>query len=146
LTLIFAGLHTLAAMMRFCWRFGVVNNAGAIGIDFTVRNMPVEEWDRLIGTDLRGLFPTTKFALPHMPTKPVGKIINIGSELCRKGRETQAHYCAAKAGINGFTRAFAPRSWAQHLRQHACAWTDRRRPDPGGHDARVDLLHLTTGF
>src|SRR3981081_2548849 len=83
----------------------LVNNAGAIGKDYTVRDMPIEEWDRLIGTDLRGVFLTTKFALPHMPTTPVGKIINISSELSRKGRPTQAHYCAAKAGINGFTRA-----------------------------------------
>jgi 3-oxoacyl-[acyl-carrier protein] reductase len=83
----------------------LVNNAGAIGREFTVRDMPVEEWDRLIGTDLRGVFLTTKFALPHIPTDPVGKIINISSELSRKGRPTQAHYCAAKAGINGFTRA-----------------------------------------
>jgi 3-oxoacyl-[acyl-carrier protein] reductase len=104
LTLIFAGLHTLAAMMRFSW-FGVVNNAGAIGIDFTVRDMPFEEWDRLIGTDLRGVLLTTKFAVQHMPTEPVAKIINIGSELCRKGRETQANDCAAKGGTNGFTRA-----------------------------------------
>jgi 3-oxoacyl-[acyl-carrier protein] reductase len=83
----------------------LVNNAGAIGQEVTVRDMPVEEWDRLIGTDLRGVFLATKFALPHMPTDPVGKIINISSELSRKGRATQAHYCAAKAGINGFTRA-----------------------------------------
>ena len=83
----------------------LVNNAGAIGEEVTVRDMPVEEWDRLIGTDLRGVFLATKFTLPHMPTDPVGKIINISSELSRKGRETQAHYCAAKAGINGFTRA-----------------------------------------
>lgn len=90
-------------------RFGrinvLVNNAGAIGHEYTVRDMPVEEWDRLIGTDLRGVFLATKFALPHMPTEPVGNIINIRSELSRKGRPTQAHYCAAKAGINGFTRA-----------------------------------------
>jgi 3-oxoacyl-[acyl-carrier protein] reductase len=90
-------------------RFGriniLVNNAGAIGEEVTVRDMPVEEWDRLIGTDLRGVFLATKFTLPHMPTDPVGKIINISSELSRKGRQTQAHYCAAKAGINGFTRA-----------------------------------------
>ena len=90
-------------------RFGriniLVNNAGAIGQEVTVRDMPVEEWDRLIGTDLRGVFLATKYALPHMPTEPVGKIINISSELSRKGRPTQAHYCAAKAGINGFTRA-----------------------------------------
>jgi 3-oxoacyl-[acyl-carrier protein] reductase len=83
----------------------LVNNAGAIGEEVTVREMPVEEWDRLIGTDLRGVFLATKFTLPHMPTDPVGKIINISSELSRKGRQTQAHYCAAKAGINGFTRA-----------------------------------------
>ncbi len=90
-------------------RFGriniLVNNAGAIGQEVTVRDMPVEEWDRLIGTDLRGVFLATKFTLPHMPTDPVGKIINMSSELSRKGRQTQAHYCAAKAGINGFTRA-----------------------------------------
>src|SRR5712691_985451 len=82
-------------------RFGriniLVNNAGAIGQEVTVRDMPVEEWDRLIGTDLRGVFLATKFTLPHMPTDPVGKIINISSELSRKGRQTQAHYCAAKA-------------------------------------------------
>ncbi len=83
----------------------LVNNAGAIGQEVTVRDMPVEEWDRLIGTDLRGVFLASKFTLPHMPTDPVGKIINISSELSRKGRQTQAHYCAAKAGINGFTRA-----------------------------------------
>jgi 3-oxoacyl-[acyl-carrier protein] reductase len=83
----------------------LVNNAGAIGKDYTVRDMPIEEWDRLIATDLRGVFLTTKYTLPHMPTEPVGKIINISSELSRKGRPTQAHYCAAKAGINGFTRA-----------------------------------------
>ena len=81
----------------------LVNNAGAIGKEYTVRDMPVEEWDRLIGTDLRGVFLATKFALPHIPTKPVGKIINVSSELARLGRPTQAHYCAAKAGINGFT-------------------------------------------
>ena len=40
-----------------------------------------------------------------MPTDPVGKIINMNSELSRKGRGAQVHYCSAKAGINGFTRA-----------------------------------------
>lgn len=83
----------------------LVNNAGAIGQGVSVRDMSVEEWDRLIGTDLRGVFLATKFALPYIPTDPVGKIINISSELARKGRPTQAHYCAAKAGVEGFTRA-----------------------------------------
>lgn len=98
-----------SAVERTVQRFGriniLVNNAGAIGEEVTVQDMAVEEWDRVIGTDLRGVFLATKFALPHMPTDPVGKIINMSSELSRKGRATQVHYCAAKAGINGFTRA-----------------------------------------
>lgn len=92
-------------MARFHHINILVNNAGAIGKEYTVRDMPIDEWDRLIGTDLRGVFLATKFALPHIPTDPVGKIINISSELARKGRPTQAHYSAAKAGVEGFTRA-----------------------------------------
>ncbi len=92
-------------------RFGrinvLVNNAGAIGDELKIVDLPVEEWDRLIGTDLRGVFLTTKFALPHIPTTPTGKIINIGSELALKGRAGYAHYCAAKGGIIGFTYALA---------------------------------------
>jgi 3-oxoacyl-[acyl-carrier protein] reductase len=90
---------------RFACINVLVNNAGAIGGEVTVRDMPVDEWDRVIGTDLRGVFLATKYTLPHMPTDPVGKIINMSSELSRKGRGTQVHYCSAKAGINGFTRA-----------------------------------------
>jgi 3-oxoacyl-[acyl-carrier protein] reductase len=92
-------------------RFGriniLVNNAGAIGAELPIVDLPVEEWDKLIGTDLRGVFLTTKFALPHIPSDPVGKVINIGSELALKGRAGYAHYCAAKAGIIGFTYALA---------------------------------------
>lgn len=92
-------------------RFGrinvLVNNAGAIGAEVRVADMAVEEWDKLIGTDLRGVFLTTKFALPHIPSDPVGKIINMGSELALKGRAQYAHYCAAKGGIIGFTYALA---------------------------------------
>ncbi len=92
-------------------RFGrinvLVNNAGAIGAEVPVVDLTVEDWDQLIGTDLRGVFLTTKFALPHMPTDPVGKIISIGSELALKGRAGYAHYCAAKGGIIAFTYALA---------------------------------------
>lgn len=92
-------------------RFGhvnvLVNNAGAIGAEVSIRDMPLEEWDLLIGTDLRGVFLMTKLTLPHMPTEPTGKIINIGSELALKGRANYGHYCAAKGGIIGFTFALA---------------------------------------
>ena len=49
---------------RFGWINILVNNAGAIGHEVTVRDMPVEEWDRVIGTDLRGVFLATKYGFP----------------------------------------------------------------------------------
>ncbi len=92
-------------------RFGrinvLVNNAGTIGAEISVAEMSVEEWDHLVGTDLRGVFLTTKFALPHIPTEPVGKIINIASELALKGRAGYGHYCAAKGGVIALTYALA---------------------------------------
>ena len=85
----------------------LVNNAGTIGKELPVRDMPAEEWDRLIAVDLRGVFLHAKHFIPLLTTTPVGKIINISSELSRKGRARYAHYCAAKAGVNGFTRSLA---------------------------------------
>ena len=85
----------------------LVNNAGAIGAEVDVVDMTVEQWDFLVNTDLRGVFLATHFALPHMPTDPIGKIINIGSELALKGRAKFGHYCAAKGGVIGFSYALA---------------------------------------
>jgi 3-oxoacyl-[acyl-carrier protein] reductase len=47
------------------------------------------------------------FALPHFAKDPVGKIINIGSELALKGRANFGHYCAAKGAVIGFSYALA---------------------------------------
>ena len=85
----------------------LVNNAGTIGRECPVADMPVDEWDHLISVDLRGVFLSAKYFTPLIDTHPVGKIINITSELSKKGRANFAHYCAAKGGINSFTRSLA---------------------------------------
>jgi len=85
----------------------LVNNAGTIGIEVNVADMEVAEWDKVIGTDLRGVFLTTKYFIPLIAKEPVGKIINISSELSAKGRAAYAHYAAAKGGINSFTKCLA---------------------------------------
>jgi len=85
----------------------LVNNAGTIGLEVNVVDMEVEEWDKVIGTDLRGVFLTTKYFVPLIAKDPVGKVINISSELSIKGRAAYAHYAAAKGGINGFTKCLA---------------------------------------
>jgi 3-oxoacyl-[acyl-carrier protein] reductase len=91
--------------------FGKINilvaNAGTVGKEYPVKDMPIAEWDHLISVDLRGIFLAAKYFIPIIANDPVGKIINISSELSKKGRANYAHYCAAKAGINGFTRSLA---------------------------------------
>jgi len=85
----------------------LVNNAGTIGKEYAIQDMPVDEWDHLISVDLRGVFLASKYFLPLIDKSPVGKIINITSELSKKGRAKFAHYCAAKGGINSLTRSLA---------------------------------------
>jgi 3-oxoacyl-[acyl-carrier protein] reductase len=84
----------------------LVNNAG---MDTTspVETMPTEMFDRMIAVHLRGTFLCTREVLPAMRRKGWGRIINISSQLAHKGGPTMAHYCAAKAGIMGFTKSLA---------------------------------------
>lgn len=84
----------------------LVNNAG---IDTTclLAEMPTEMWDRMIDIHLKGTFLCTREVLPAMKAKRWGRIINLSSQLAHKGAPTMVHYCAAKAGIMGFTRSLA---------------------------------------
>jgi 3-oxoacyl-[acyl-carrier protein] reductase len=84
----------------------LVNNAGFLTI-FPVADMPLEAWDAMMATHLRGTFLTTQLVLPQMLERRSGKIINIASQLAYKGRAGLAHYCAAKAGMIAFTRVLA---------------------------------------
>jgi 3-oxoacyl-[acyl-carrier protein] reductase len=84
----------------------LVNNAGICSV-VPVIDMPLEEWRRLIDTDLTSVFICTKAVLPTLVQQRWGRIICIGSQLALKGADTMAHYCAAKAGVHGFVRALA---------------------------------------
>ncbi len=88
----------------------LVNNAGTIGLEVSVENMEVEEWDRVVNTDLRGVFLSSKYFIPLIKARTdgtVGKIINISSELSKKGRSCYGHYAASKGGINSLTMCMA---------------------------------------
>jgi 3-oxoacyl-[acyl-carrier protein] reductase len=84
----------------------LVNNAG---IDTTceLEVMSTEMWDRMIDVHLKGTFLCTREVLPPMRRRKWGRIISLSSQLAHKGAPTMVHYCAAKAGIMGFTRALA---------------------------------------
>lgn len=80
----------------------LVNNAGI----FTLGNseeLPVAEWERIIGVNLKGVFLGTRHVLPHMRKSPAGRIINIASVHAFGGGGGPA-YAPAKAGVVNLTR------------------------------------------
>jgi 3-oxoacyl-[acyl-carrier protein] reductase len=82
------------------------NNAG-IATTSLLTEMPYEMWDEMIRINLRSIFVCTKQVLPAMQKKKWGRIINTASQLGHKGAPQMTHYCAAKAGVIGFTRSLA---------------------------------------
>lgn len=90
-------------------RFGgvdiLVNNAGFTR-DRYLTKMPVEDWDAVVDTILKGAFYCTKAVLPSMIERRWGRIINISSR-AYLGNPGQTNYSSAKAGLIGFTRALA---------------------------------------
>ncbi|MDX6236360.1 MAG: hypothetical protein QOG10_1175 [Kribbellaceae bacterium] len=84
----------------------LVNNAG-IFTEALLENMSVEEWDRVVNTNLRGTFLCTRALLGQMLERGDGRIINIASQLGQIGGTSVAHYAASKAGVIGLTKALA---------------------------------------
>lgn len=85
----------------------LVNNAGIYPFK-SLNEMNEEDWDKVINIDLKSVFLCTKAVLPYMMKQKYGKIVNITSIAGYEvGFPGLAHYCAAKAGIVGFTKAAA---------------------------------------
>lgn len=84
----------------------LINNAGVTEDNLLVRMKP-EQWDRVINTNLNAVYRTTKICLRSMMKARWGRIINLTSVVGVTGNPGQANYCAAKAGVIGFTKAVA---------------------------------------
>jgi 3-oxoacyl-[acyl-carrier protein] reductase len=94
-------------------RFGTVdvliNNASLMSV-LERRNwmeIPVEEWDRVMGVNVRGIFLCCKAVFPTMRDKKYGKIVNISSSRFWEGAPNRLHYTTSKAGVIGLTRALS---------------------------------------
>ena len=66
-----------------------------------------EDFDRVIGVDLKGVWLTTRQFLPGMIANGFGRVINISSFWAERGSSTETAYSAAKAGVNGLTKALS---------------------------------------
>lgn len=83
----------------------VVNCAGVVLVKST-EQISLDEWKRIIETNLYGTFLISKFAIPHLK-KSKGCIINVASIAGLVGFKGLSAYCASKGGVIGFSRAIA---------------------------------------
>jgi len=90
----------------------LVNNAGIIR-RIPLLEMPLDQWEQVIRTDLTSVFIVSKAVVARMVTRERGKVINICSMMSELGRDSVGAYAAAKGGLKMLTRNMAT-EWARH--------------------------------
>jgi 3-oxoacyl-[acyl-carrier protein] reductase len=93
----------------------LVNNAG-ITDDAAMKRMTEEQFDHVVGVNLKSVFCMTKAIQPSMWKQGYGSIVNIGSVVGIAGNYNQANYAASKAGIIGFSKSCAKEFAARNIR------------------------------
>ncbi len=106
-------------MSAFIKRFGhidvLINNAGIASIS-PISSTSIEDWDKIISTNLSSAFYLTKFALPYFLKNGGGSIINISSMWAQSGASCEVAYSASKAGLVGLTKASAKELGPSNIR------------------------------
>ena len=82
-----------------------VNNAGIAGMNTTVAEYPVEEWNRVINLNLNSVFYCCKAVTPFMEKNNYGRIVNIASIAGKEGNPNASAYSTSKAGVIGLTKS-----------------------------------------
>jgi 3-oxoacyl-[acyl-carrier protein] reductase len=100
---------TKAAHDRFGAIDVLINNASMMSVlpRRSWLEIPVDEWDRVMAVNLRGMFLCCRAVFPAMKAQQRGKIVNISSSRFFEGSPNRLHYTTSKAGVIGFTRALA---------------------------------------
>jgi len=107
------------AVRRFGGLDGLVNNAGIVAVTRApAREIPGDEWDRVMDVNAKGTWLMTRAAIAAMSGG--GSIVNLASETAYSGSRHMTHYVASKAAVIGLTRAFA-RELGPSIRVNAIA-------------------------
>jgi NAD(P)-dependent dehydrogenase (short-subunit alcohol dehydrogenase family) len=131
----------------------LVNGAGIVSTD-TAEHTPVERWDEVFATNVRGVFLMSKHALPLLRERE-GNIVNVASVAGLVGVPNRAAYCASKGAVIALTRAMAVDHVREGVRVNALCpgtvqtpWIDRLVADHGERladlEARQPLGRLGT--
>lgn len=118
----------------------LVNNAG-ITADNLLARMSLEDWDRVLRTNLTGAYALSKEVLRGMMKKRWGRIINVGSVVGLMGNAGQANYAAAKAGLIGLTKSLARELGSRNITANVVApgYIVTAMTDKLGEQAREEL-------
>jgi 3-oxoacyl-[acyl-carrier protein] reductase len=84
----------------------LVNNAGVSHYGL-LSDLPEEEWDRVLGINLKGAFLCSQLFMESMVRQKYGRIVNVSSIWGTAGASCEVAYSAAKGGLNAFTKALA---------------------------------------
>jgi len=82
-----------------------INNAGITGMNTTVENYPIEEWNKVINMNLNSVFYCCKAIVPLMEKNNYGRIVNIASIAGKEGNPNASAYSTSKAGVIGLTKS-----------------------------------------
>ncbi|HXW89274.1 MAG TPA: SDR family NAD(P)-dependent oxidoreductase [Terriglobales bacterium] len=94
----------------------LVNNAGVGDLESPLHELPPEAWDRILNTNLRGVYYCMRACVPAMIQRRAGHIINISSLAGKNPLPNGAAYAASKWGLNGLTYAVAEELRGYHIR------------------------------
>ena len=82
-----------------------INNAGISGINRSVIDYPVDEWNKVINLNLNAVFYCCKSVVPFMIKNKYGRIVNIASIAGKEGNPNASDYSTSKAGVIGLTKS-----------------------------------------
>lgn len=104
-------------------RVDILCNTAGVNYRVPLLEYPEEEWDRVIDTNLKGMFLVTQAVVPQMIERGYGKVINMSSIMGRITYYGQAAYCSSKGGVDQLTRVMALEWAKQGVRVNAISPT-----------------------
>ncbi len=131
----------------------IVNNAGIVAVQ-TVEESSVADWDQVMAVNVRAIFLTTKYALPHLRAAGGGAILNVASVSSFVGQQGTPAYCASKGAVLMLTKALALDYGRERIRVNCLCpgitdtpmlrYHARHEADPDAH-LRQRLSRVPTG-
>ena len=99
----------------------LVNNAGVVGPEAPVRDLGEADWDRVLNTNLKGVFLCSRAVIGHMVERSRGAIVSIASISGKEGNANMAAYSVSKAGVICFTKTLAKEVLDHNIRVNCVA-------------------------